>query len=98
MAMRDFTLPGDDLGYVMSPEYTQAAEPLADVLRKSIGRPGTSPLLAAIVRTAISLEMPTAFPPIDCRDNKLREMTTAAPAAGRAAFLEDRWSALNGLS
>ncbi len=86
MAMRDFTLPGNDLGFVMSPEYTQAAEPLADVLRKSIGRPGMSPLLVAIVRTAISLEMPTACPPIDCRDSKLPEMTTAAPRPGEPRF------------
>ncbi len=51
--MRDFTLPGDDLDDVGIPEYAADAESLVDALRKSISQPGTFPLLAALVRTAM---------------------------------------------
>jgi hypothetical protein len=49
---------------VVIPQYEQEPETVADVLRKAISRPGTFPLLAAVVRIAISLELPTAFPAV----------------------------------
>ncbi len=56
-------------------EYARDAESLVDVLRKSISQPGTCPLLAAVVRMAIGMDLPTAFPPVDHRDSKLHELT-----------------------
>jgi hypothetical protein len=65
MAMSDLPVPLDGLGYVVIPQYEQEPETVADVLRKAISRPGTFPLLTAMVRMAISLELPTAFPAVD---------------------------------
>lgn len=59
------TLPFDSLGYVVIPQHELDPEPVADVLRRAISRPGTLPLLATVVRVAISLELATAFPPME---------------------------------
>jgi hypothetical protein len=74
MAISDSTLPLVDPDNMMIPQYERETEPTADALRKAIARPGTLPLLAIIVRSAISLELPSAFPAMDYRDTELNEM------------------------
>jgi hypothetical protein len=64
----------DDLGYAATRECQREPEPVADILRKSISRPGAPALSAMLVRTAISLELTTAFPVMDFRYNKLCEI------------------------
>jgi hypothetical protein len=70
--MADFTPPLDVSDYVVAPE--REPEPVADVLRKSIARPAALSLSAILVRTAISLEMPTAFPVIGLQYSSLYEI------------------------
>ena len=70
--MSDLPLPLDDPGFVMIPQYDQEPEPVVDVLRQAISRLGTFPLLAAVVRAGISLELPAAFPAVEYQGTKLR--------------------------
>jgi hypothetical protein len=72
MGMSDLPLPLDDPGFVMIPQYDQEPEPVVDVLRQAISRLGTFPLLAAVVRAGISLELPAEFPALEYQGTKLR--------------------------
>jgi hypothetical protein len=69
MAIRNLTLPLDGFGYVVIPRYEREPEPVVDILGKAISRPGTFNLLATVVRMAISLELPTAFPAMDHQES-----------------------------